>query len=87
MELDSEDEFMLLSVLILKRRIRRKSLTKKKERRTIWVKEIFKEREILSYKQGYFLTVSAKIPLLVDLTFLFYPCRTEKIRRTLVTCA
>ena len=46
MELDSEDEFMLLSVLILKRRIRRKSLTKKKERRTIWVKETFKEREI-----------------------------------------
>ena len=46
MELDSEDEYMLVSILILKRRIRRKVLEKKKKRRSVWVKDIFKEREI-----------------------------------------
>ena len=46
MELDSEDEFMLLSILILKRRIKRKTMEKRKRKRSVWVKDIFKEREV-----------------------------------------
>ena len=46
MELDSEDELMLLSILILKRRIKRKTMEKRKRKRSVWVKDIFKEREV-----------------------------------------
>ena len=46
MELGSEDEFMLVSVLILKRRLRRNSSKKKKASRSVWVKAILREREM-----------------------------------------
>ena len=46
MELDSEDELLLVSILVLKRRIRRRLLTKPQKKRSIWVKEIFKNREL-----------------------------------------
>ena len=46
MELDSEDELLLVSILVLKRRIRRRLLAKPKKKRSIWVKGIFKNREL-----------------------------------------
>ena len=45
-ELDSEDELLLVSILVLKGRIRRRLLTKPKKQRSIWVKVIFKNREL-----------------------------------------
>ena len=45
MNFDSEDENLWLSILILKRRIRRRILRKKKKKRGIWVKHILRERE------------------------------------------
>ena len=53
MELDSEDEVMLLSVLILKRRIKRKTMEKRKRKRSVWVKDIFKEREVYGDYQTF----------------------------------
>ena len=47
MELDSEDELLLVSILVLKRRIRRQLLTKPKKKRSIWVKGIFKNRDMM----------------------------------------
>ena len=35
MELDSEDKFLLVSILALKRRIRRRLLTKPKKKRSV----------------------------------------------------
>ena len=46
MELDSEDQLLLVSILVLKSRIRRQLLTKPKKKRSVWVKEIFKNREL-----------------------------------------
>ena len=46
MELDSEDELLLVSILVMKGRIRRRLLTKPKKQRSIWVKVIFKNREL-----------------------------------------
>ena len=46
MELDSEDELLLVSILVLKSRIRRRLLTKPKKKRSIWVKGIFKNRQL-----------------------------------------
>ena len=46
MELDSEEELLLVSILVLKRRIRRRLLRKPKKKRSIWVKRIFKNREL-----------------------------------------
>ena len=46
MELGSEDELLLVSILVLKRRIRRRLLTKPKKKRSIWIKGIFKNREL-----------------------------------------
>ena len=40
MNFDSEDEDLLLSILILKRRIRRPILRKKKKKQSIWLKHI-----------------------------------------------
>jgi len=49
MELDSEDELMLASVLVLKRRIQRKQKNKMKKKRSVWVKAIFQERECFGH--------------------------------------
>ena len=49
MELDNEDELLLVSILVLKRRIRRRLLTKSKKKRSIWVKGVFKNREPCEY--------------------------------------
>ena len=46
MGLDSEDELLLVPILVLKRRIRRQLLTKPKKKCSIWVKGIFKSREL-----------------------------------------
>ena len=46
MELESEDELLLVSILVMKGRIRRRLLTKPKKQRSIWVKVIFKNREL-----------------------------------------
>ena len=46
MELDSEHELLLVSILLSKRRIKRRLLAKPKKKRSIWVKGIFKNREL-----------------------------------------
>ena len=46
MEFDSDDKLLLVIILILKRRIRRQLLTKPRKKRSIWVKGIFKNREL-----------------------------------------
>ena len=54
MELDSEDKRLLVQILVLKGRIRRRLLTKPKKKRSIWVKGIFKDRELLEITISYF---------------------------------
>ena len=54
MELDSENELLLASILILKRRIRRRLLIKPKKKLYVWVKEIFKNRELYGDYDIYF---------------------------------
>ena len=44
MKLDSEDELSFVSILVLKRRIRRLLLKKPMKKCSIWVKGIFKNR-------------------------------------------
>ena len=46
MEIDSGDEFVLVSIFELKRRIRRQLLIKRKKKRSTWVKGILKNREM-----------------------------------------
>ena len=54
MELNSEDKRLLVQILVLKGRIRRRLLTKPKKKRSIWVKGIFKDRELLEITISYF---------------------------------
>ena len=46
MEINSGDEFVLVSIFELKRRIRRQLLIKRKKKRSTWVKGILKNREM-----------------------------------------
>ena len=46
MEIDSGDEFVLVSIFELKRRIRRQLLIKRKKKRSTWVKGILKNRKM-----------------------------------------
>ena len=46
MELDNKDVLLLVSILVLKRRIRRRFLSKLKEKLSLLVEGIFKNREL-----------------------------------------
>ena len=46
MELDNKDVLLLVSILVLKRRIRRRFLSKPKEKLSLLVEDIFKNREL-----------------------------------------
>ena len=46
MEINSGDEFVLVSIFVLKRRIRGQLLIKRKKKRSTWVKGILKNREM-----------------------------------------
>ena len=58
MDLDSEDEELLLAIFILRRRIRRR-LARKKKKRSVWIKEIFRQRE--QYGDYYTLIRNMKL--------------------------